>query len=90
MGYSNELLHAEIEAITCLQMLQIKQMFVHIHPALSDPPGLHLEGSAGVVVGLQGHLRGCRGTRRITELCKGLQGVPAGLQGYVEGYRGYL
>jgi len=29
MGYSNELLHAEIEALSGLQMLQIKQMFVH-------------------------------------------------------------
>ncbi len=64
-----------------------------MNPALSDPPGLHeaeLEGSAGVVGGLQGYLWGCRGTCRIIELCTRLQGVPAGSQGHVQGCRGNL
>lgn len=94
MNYSNECLHAQTEAKSGFQMLQNKQILLcKLNTALSEPPGLHkaeLEGSAGVAVGLQGHLWGCRGTCRITGLCEGLQGVPAGLQGYVEGCRVYL
>ena len=69
MGYSNELLHAEIEALSGLQMLQIKQMFVHKILHCLTHQSCMRQGAAGVSVGLQDYL--------------GVVGLSVGLQGYL-------